>query len=269
MAVTTMDGVLAGMLPPESFLKVAATGEAVGGFHSTAFMAGRPGAMVVPTPGLAGAALTAYAGQVPFPAAVGGKNVHLSRLSASQAGNVGTLILADRLWHNSGIVVTTTTAQTVNSVAWPARDKAGATAGDGVLVGIEVSTATTNAAAISNMTMSYTNEAGTAGRTATAVFPATAVAGTFIPFALAADDKGVRSVQTLTLGTSLVAGVVRLVAYREIASVGMPVVGAETAQDPFALGLPRMYDSSVPWLLYHLASTAAGIVRGSIIYTQG
>ena len=270
MAITTMDGITAGFRPPEPFLKASFTGEAVGGFHSTAYLAGRPGAMTAPTPGLAGAALTTYSGQIPFPAAVGGQSIYLSRLSGSQAGNIGAIILADRLWHNSGFTVTTTGAQTVNSAAFPARDRAGSTNGDGVLVGIEVSTATTNGSAVTNMTMSYTNQDGTSGRTATVPsFPATAVAGTFVPFMLAAGDRGVRSIQTLTLGTSLVAGTVHLVAYREIAAIGTPVTAAENTQDPFALGLPLMYDGSVPWLIYHLTATAGGTVRGSVVYTQG
>jgi len=153
MAITNIDGVIAGLLSPVPFLKTSVTGEAIGGFHSTAYMAGTPGAMTAPSPGLAGAALTSYAGQIQFPAAVGGTNVHLARFSGSQAGNVGALILVDRLWHNSGFTVTTTTAQTVNSAAWPARDRDGSTNGVGVQVAIEVSTATTNAGAITNMTM--------------------------------------------------------------------------------------------------------------------
>lgn len=270
MAITTLDLLIAGMLPAEEIVKSSFTGEAVGGLHSTFYVAGRPGAAAVPSPGLAGAALTSYAGQIPFPAAVGGKNVHLARLEGAQATNVGGLILADRLWHNSGIVVTTTTAQTVNSVTWPSRDENGATLGDGVMVGIEVSTATTNAGAVTNTTMSYTNQAGTAGRTATmASFPATAVAGTFVPFLLAAGDTGVRSIQSVTLGTSYAAGAVHLVAYRRIAALSMPAAGVQYAEDGVSLGLPRCYDSTVPWLLYTLVNTGAGVVTGAVTWAQG
>lgn len=270
MAITTLDGIIAGFLPPQPFIKNSVTGEAIGGYHSTAYMAGLPGAMTAPAPGLAGAALTTYSGQIPFPAAVGGKTIYLSRLSGSHAGNIGAFILLDRLWHNSGIVSTTTTAQTVNSVAWPARDRNGSTNGVGVQVALEVSTATTNGSAITNCTMSYTNDAGTAGRTATmASFPATAVAGTFVPFGLAAGDTGVRSIQSLTLGTSLVTGTVHLVAYREISSIGTNNAGQEGVLDPFGLGLPVMYDSSVPFMLYHIIATSIGNARGSIVYTQG
>ncbi len=270
MAITTMDGVLAGMRAPEPFLKTSVTGEAIGGFHSTAYMAGRPGAMVAPTPDLAGAALTTYAGQIPFPAAVGGQSIYLSRLSGSQAGNIGAIILADRLWHNSGFTQATTTAETVNSAAFPARDRNGSTNGVGVQVALEVSTATTNASAITNTTMSYTNEAGTAGRTATiASFPATAVAGTFVPFNLQAGDNGVRSIQSLTKGTSYGGGTMHLVAYRTVLMLPTPLANLGYAVDGISGGLPLMYDNSVPFLTCQLVGTSAGICAGTISYAQG
>lgn len=270
MAITTLDGLIAAMLPTEDVIKANFTGEAAGGFHSSLYLAGRPGAAAAPSPGLAGAALTSYAGQIPFPAAAGGENVYLARFEAAQAGNVGVVILADRLWHNSGIVVTTTTAQTVNSVAWPARDRDGSTNGAGVLVGIEVSAATTNGSAVTNTTMSYTNDAGVSGRTATIPsFPATAVAGTFVPFMLAAGDTGVRSIQSVTLGTSYATGTVHLVAYRRVAALGTPLANVASMADGVALGLPRCYDNTVPFLIYQLVGTAAGVTDAAVTWAQG
>jgi hypothetical protein len=45
-------------------------------------------------------------------------------------------------------------------------------------------------------------------------FPATAVAGTLVPFQLATGDRGVQSVQSVTLGTSYVAGAISLLLFR-------------------------------------------------------
>jgi hypothetical protein len=270
MAITTFDGLIGAARQHHMGWKVNFTGEAAGMFGSLAYLAGAPGAMVAPTPGLAGEALTSYAGQIPFPSAVGGSNVYLAAFDAVQGGSIGGLLLADRLWHDSGFTVTTTTAQTVNSVTWPARDEDGATSGREVQIGIEVSTATTNASAITNMTMSYTNSDGTSGRTGTVPsFPATAAAGTFVPFALAAGDKGVRSIQSLTLGTSLVTGTVHLVAYRRIAGVGLPVASAGVNQGPAELGFPRVFDNSVPFMLALLGGTAAGSSQWGITWVQG
>jgi hypothetical protein len=123
---------------------------------------------------------------------------------------------------NSGLVVTTTTAQAITPVAIPARDTFDTANGDGVLAGFLVTTATTNAGAITNMTISYTNSAGVAGRTGTVTsFPATAVIGSFIPVNLQAGDKGIQSVQSVTFGTSLAAGAVSLVLYRVVRQVGI------------------------------------------------
>ena len=124
---------------------------------------------------------------------------YLTELQMASSVN-HTHLFFDVLWVNTGIVVTTTTAQTINSVAWPARDLNGTTNGAGVQIGILVTTATTNGSAITNCTMSYTNQDGTAGHTATmASFPATAVVGSVVWFQLHAGDTGVRSIQSITL----------------------------------------------------------------------
>jgi hypothetical protein len=126
-------------------------------------------------------------------------------------------MLIDLMWINTGLVVTTLTAQAITPVALPARDATGTTNGDDVQFGILVTTATTNAGAIANITISYTNQAGTAGKVGTmASFPITAVAGTIIPFQLATGDTGIRSVQSITIGTSLVTGTISLIGYRII-----------------------------------------------------
>src|SRR5207249_2320160 len=116
MAIVTLDQLIAGMQPPEDFFKVGISMKAAGIHYSPFYQTGRPGAAVAPTPGLAGAALTTYAGQIPF-TNPGAGNSYLARLCAAVTSTAGTLILLDRLWHNSGITITTTTGQTINSVA--------------------------------------------------------------------------------------------------------------------------------------------------------
>lgn len=270
MAITTVDLLVASFLPAEAITKAGFTGEAVGQLASLFYLAGRPGAAVAPTPGLAGAALTSYAGQIPFPTAVGGENVHVARMEGAVNAGLGGLILCDRLWHNSGFTQATTTAETVNSATFPARDVNGSTNGVGVQVALEVSTATTNASPITNTTMSYTNDAGTSGRTATIPsFPATAVAGTFVPFLLAAGDTGVRSIQSLTKGTSYAGGTMHLVAYRRVLTLPIAVANTMAVADGISAGLPRMYDSSVPFLIGPLTATTVGLTTASITFAQG
>lgn len=271
MTITSLDNLVAGYQPPLFFEKITGTMPAVGGLCSLLYKAGIPGPAVAPTSAIDGDALTSYAGQIPY-ANPGAGNGYLARLSCV-ASAVGTLLIADRLWHNATISASTTGAQTVNSVSFPARDTNGSTNGQGILIGIEVSTATTNASAVTNTTMSYTNSAGTASRTGTiASFPATAVAGTFVPFQLAAGDIGVRSIQSLTLGTSYAPSgspVIHLVAYRVLAKVAVPFANAGAALDTFALGMPRMFDNSVPFLLWQTNGTASVNLRGLANYAHG
>ena len=267
MAITTIDGALAGMQEPEEFLKVGATMEAAGVRHSFFYTSGLPGAAVAPTPGLGGAALTTYAGQIPW-GNPGAGNSYLARFEGTGT-TAGTLILADRLWHNSGFTITTTTAQTVTSVAFPARDKNGSTNGEGVLVGIEASGAI-GGGAVANTTMSYTPAAGGGPNTATmASWPATAVAGTFVPFQLAAGDTGVRAITSLTLGTTYTSGTIHLVAYRKLAQINCPVANVGGAVDALTSGFVRLFDNTVPFLIWVPSVTTATTVGGTMIVTQG
>ena len=267
MAITSVDLALAGSKPPEFYTK-ALSGTLVAGRPFTPFYtAGIPGAATANASGVAGAALTSYAGQIGIPTASG--NTHLMRFSGVSSAQAGMLLLGDRLWHNSGLSVTTTGAQTVNSVAWPARDENGATDGAGVQIGLEISTATGNGNA--NPSISYTNSAGTAGKTGsmvTAYVNASAI-GSFYPFSLAAGDVGVRSIQSLTLGTSMISGAFALVAYRVLATLELPAAGIPNAVDALTSGMPRLYDTSVPFLLFYPSTTTTTQLSGQVVYTQG
>lgn len=267
MAITTLDGALAGMQYPRTFAK-AVTGTMVAGRpHSTFYLAGHPGAAVAPTPGIAGAALTSYSGQLPFTNPVSG-NTYLARFQG-QATIAGTLVLADRLWHNSALVVTTTGAQTVNSVAWPARDVDGSTNGNGVRIGLEVSTATGAGAATPSI--SYTDQGGTAGNTGSmeVAYAASSIAGTFYPFTLAAGDTGVRSIQTYTGGVSMTSGTIHLVAYRELARLELTAANVPSAIDALTSGFPRLFDNTVPFIFFIPSTTTTSNISGHAIWTQG
>jgi hypothetical protein len=267
MAITTLNGVLAGMLPPRSFQKVATPAMVTGRPHSLFYLAGQPGAAVAPSPGLAGAALTTYAGQIPWTNPTGGLNSYLARLQF-QSGVVGTLAIYDRLWHNSGLSLTIATAQTINSAAFPARDADGSTNGNQVLVGLEVSTAT--GAGTPTFSMTYTNSAGTASRVGTGVIAgvATSAIGAFYPMALAAGDQGVRSIQDFTLSATWTSGAAHLVAYREIARIEVPANGGASL-DALASGFPRLYDNSTLMAVWLPTGAGAVTCSGQIIFTQG
>lgn len=269
MTITTLDQIFSGTRIPQPFVKTSAfgtTGATAGRHQSSWYLAGYPAAATAPTPGLAGAALTSpVTGQIPIPPASNQLYLQNLRFKVS-VGATAVNFLCDRLWHNSGITITSTADQTVNSVAWPARDENGSTNGEGVFIGVEVSGAT--GAGTPTITISYTNQAGTAGRTATNI-PATIAsiaAGSFIPIGLQAGDTGVRSVQSVTLSATWTSGTIHLVAYRVLSSFIIRN-NANCDSDIVDSGLVPLYDGSVPFIL--AAQSTAAILVGSVTYTQG
>jgi hypothetical protein len=270
VAITDLHTLVAGIIgPPTVIGKDAGTAEAAGIPHTPWYQAGLTGAGSAPTGGLNGATFSGtVAGQVPIPATVAGKTSYLERAMLVHTGGIGLIRLVDRLWGDVP-VVTTTTSQAITSPAWPSRDAVASSNGVGVFLALECSSATGNGGAITNTTVSYTNSSGTSGRTATlASFPVTAVAGTWVPFSLQAGDIGVRSVQSVTLGTSYVSGAIHLVAFRVVADLPTPNTNTATPLNFMDLGLPVVWDSSVLQLVYHPSGTSVGAVSGSFTYAQ-
>lgn len=270
MAIATLDAALAGMQPGRYITKAVTPTMVAGRPQSLWGLGGSPGAGSFDTT-LAGVALSStsaqVAGQIPHTDPVTG-NSYLARFTGA-ATQPGTLLLCDRLWHNGGISITTTTAQTVNSATFPARDIAGTTNGDGVLVGIEVSSAA--GAAAPAPTFSYTNQSGTSGRSAGLAF-ATAnspTAGAFFPFGLQAGDTGVRSIQSLTLGTSWASGTINLVAYRVLGALPLSQANVANELDALTSGMPRLFNGVVPFLIFVPNTTTASNVSGVYTETQG
>lgn len=244
-----------------NFMKTGTASDAVGYWYCTSKDAGFPGAWAVGAPGINGrvtdGTTAADNGCIPIKNPSTGAN-YLTSVNLASSVNHNHMFF-DCLWVNSGIVVTTTTAQAIVTPALPSRDVNGTINGEGCTIAILCTAAVGLAAVASNATVSYTNSAGTAGRTATlsaivgSQAPATPVIGTIILFNLAAGDKGVQSIQSITLGTSWVSGTISLMIIRPIYSIGttIPNVGADKPiSDP---GI-RLYNGTC---LLHCALTSA------------
>lgn len=219
------------------FMKGGTAADTIGYWYCTSKDTGFPGAWSPGTPGVNGRATdgtqTADAGCVPVPNPASGANF-LTELQLAASVNHSHLFF-DVLWVNSGLSVTTTTAQSITTPTLPARDAEGGTNGVGCMIALLTTSANNNAAAVANSIVTYTNSDGTSGRTASLVavsgsqIPTSAVVGTIVWFGLQAGDKGVRSIESITLNTSLVAGSVSLMICRPIASIGttIPNVSAQ------------------------------------------
>ncbi len=259
---------------PLNFWKIGTAAEAAAQRYMYAKDAGFPGAWGIGAPGLNGANTdcssngasgAALMGSPYLPNPTTGANFLTYGAVSSTTTHYVELI--DILWYNSGITVTTTTAQNITTPTLPARDNNGLTEGQGVQAALYVTTVTGNAGATAP-TLSYTDQDGNAGNTATGSVPITAVAGTLIPFALAAGDNGIRSIQNITLVTSLVSGVVNLITYRPIAAfpqtvanVGAPMMGMFAAPAPPGI---RLYNGTCLQVGYVASATTATNLSGVV-----
>ena len=270
MPITTLDGAIAGQQAPRYIAKAATPTLVAGRTQSLWGLGGSPGAGAFDAT-LNGVVLSStasmVAGQLPHVDPVSG-NAHLMRvvMTASQAG---TILLCDRLWHNGGYNITLTTAQNSTTPAWPARDVAASANGDAVLLGLEVSVAT--GAGVPTITVSYTNQAGVAGRTGTnsLAVTASATAGAFYTISLQAGDTGVRSVQSLTLSATWTSGTINLVAYRVLAALPAPISNVSTAIDALTGGFPRVHNGAAPFVILVPNGAAPTIVNGTYQETHG
>ena len=267
MALTTIDGAISGIKFVKDWIKPGPT--AVAGHPlSYLYAAGYPAASAAPSPGIGGAVLTTYAGQIPFENPVSG-NTYLSRMQGIGSSR-GSILLCDRLWHNSGIDLTSTLEQTFTGAAQiPARDATGTNAGVGVYAALEFSAAGGVAAPV--YTFKYTNQAATAGQTATTII-ATAnspAAGKFHVFALAAGDTGVQLAESITLSTSQISGTAHMVLFRVIARLDVSLLTHPNFQDGLKLGFPRCYDNTVPFIVYISAAAGTVNISGTVAFSQG
>lgn len=268
MSITTLDAALAGMVYPREIIKYA-SGTLVAGRPFTHFYTrGIPGEGTASNAGIDGEVLIGpVSGQIPFENPVSG-NSYLARFQA-QATQSGSLLLCDKLWANSGLVVTSTSEQMISGAQIPARDANGLDTGDQVYAAVEVTTAT--GAGTPTLTLKYTNTSGQTNRIAyNAISTSSSSAkGTFYPIGLAAGDKGIQKVESLRLSATWTSGNISLVLYRIIARLELTTPNTPNAIDALTGGFPRIYDNSVLFTVFIPCTTSSTYISGHVIYSQG
>ena len=272
MAITTLDGAIAGMQAPKPITKVGIATAAVGAMrgYTLWYASGNPGASAANAAGINGQAVTpalgtSVQGRIPRTNPVSG-NSYLARLAA-QASTAGSLWLIDRLWQNSGLVVTSTAAQAITAAALPSRDGNGGTNGANVMAAIEWSA--TGGAGVPTVTLTYTDQDGNAGATGTFTAVASPPVGTFELFTLAAGDTGIRAPSSFIQSATRTSGTMHLVLFRVLAQVDVTAANIGNAVDALISGMPRIYDDSVLQLVWFPSATTATNFIGQYIETQG
>lgn len=269
MAITTLDGLIAAMRPPVGFQKASATSEGAGTWHSLWKVAGFPAAGSNPPLFSAGSGYIpteATSGAIPFVDPT--SNGHLARFGVAGA-TIGTVILYDRVWACSGFGTVVTTAQNVTTPGTVARDANGDSLGAGVELWGEVYTAP--GATGATWTVSYTDQDGNAGASATYTHPANAESvGQMFPFLLASGDTGVRAVASFTASVSSgTAGDIGITLLRRVAEIPITLANVAQVLDGVALGLPRLYANSCLALMVQCSATNTGAMLGSLVTADG
>ena len=215
---------------------VAATSPIAGRGCSLWTYDGQPGGGSVPTTGAIPD--RTLQGAIPFTPATGGRDKHLIGAGITPL-TAGVYLLYDRLFHIGGLDATSTALQTVQgSPATPALTRY--TGGTGNIVFYEIYTIIgTNSTR--TLTMQYTNQAGTSGRTSTdinigGVNFREATRMQRIP--LDAGDSGIQSVQQIQInGTTGTAGNFGITIAQPLAWISVGAAGTMGWRD-YTTGLP-------------------------------
>ena len=262
MAIATLDQLIAAAKQVTPYYKASATSKGAGSFHSLWTVAGFPGAGAAAGTAAGAACNNTTVGSFPWVSPGGANLAYLAALELAGA-TIGNFILYDRLVHTSTLSGTVTTAQTVNSAALTRY-----TTGDDVECWLEFYSAT--GATGVTATISYTNEAGTAGRSGSAAVVATTVAGQLIPMTLQAGDKGVRSVQSVTLSaTTGTAGNFGITLMKRLAHIPNMVANVGQLLDFGSTGLPEVVSGACLALAVLCSATNTGIVTGAVKTAEG
>lgn len=252
-----------------NFYKAGSAPEAAGVWHSFWKANGNPGAgsTAATTPGTAyDSDQTSFqAGSMFFPDRSTDQR-HLLSFGAVASQNC-TLMLYDRL---VAVNVTLASAsQTVNSTALTRY-----TGTDAILneVWLELTTASTGAGANIGLS-SYTSADGSNALTAPNIsaLPAAATnVDAMVQLPLIATKQGVRSVETLAVGTTATSAVANVLILRPLARIGLLAnIWNEVSFLDDVMGLPRIYDNASLGLAMLATGTTATNVWGTVSCAYG
>lgn len=271
MAITTQDGLISALGAAQRLIVNKASVTSVAGRTTSVWSA-------VGQPGVGSVTLgQAAAGAVPLDSDTGFLGVTNPGSGNSYLGGVrgisaatGLIAIFDVLWiwgsGGSGWAVTTTTAQSTTAPAALTRPDANGTNTEAWLWILA-----TMGAGAATPVLSYTNSAGTASRTTTALSPlyaAASIIGSMYNLPLQAGDNGVKTVQSLTLTTSMTSGTAAIIIARRVAELPC-TANVGFTYDALDLGMPQIYNDAAMMVAMVPNSTVTGPTVLSISLAQG
>lgn len=274
MAITTDAGLKAAFAGGQriTFGRDVLTGEGFGTWISLWKAAGYPAAGATPPAYTAGSGYApdySTTGALPFvnPSSA---TTYLLRAASQQQWNAAApvapvyssvLTLYQRIWHCSGMSMNSGSAQTITT---PGTADA---SGVGVEIWGEIYTA--GGATAATWTISYTDQDGNTGQTASYAHPNNAeTANQMFPFTLAAGDTGARAVASATLSATGTAGDFGITLLKRICEIPIRPAGEFTVLGPYETGLITIPDSACLAFMASCNTTAFGPITGSLVLGQ-
>ena len=267
MAITTMDGVVAGLASGTNIPTFfpSATNVAGGYVNLQRVVSGSFGQQAIPSAASAGGTLhtSTDAGFPTLSSPTGTRYIAKVELTGVTSGAIH---IYDRVWSCSGFSGIVTTAQAVTNFPTITRPDVN---GTGLEIWIECYTAT--GATASNVTVQYTNQSGTAGRNTVSTAHITSMpANRMYPVPLQAGDTGVKSVQSVTLSASTgTAGSFGVTLLKRIATIPLATANIPTVQDFATLGFSKIPANTALNFIHQGTTTSSGIILGSFTLIEG
>ncbi len=247
-----------------SFVRTAARTSVAAAWFSVFDLAGNPGAGVL-------AGTSTAAGVVPSAATVGCPSINAFGGAATGylaqvdfgCSVAARLKLFDMLFKAGAYAFTAGTTALAAQPSYSSRLPGGTDFGD-TQVWIEVSTAFATGTAW-QVNVTYTNQAGTAGRTAI-ILPAQGVAGLTLgrmyQLGLQAGDTGLQKIESVIVtngGTAMTAGAINVLVLRPLWSGRVKNANDGDVHDLFKTGMPQLYATSALVLAVCADSTSTGV----------
>lgn len=268
MAITTHDGWLAAAKQYVVFKKTATRTTVANRWFSLFDIAGNPGAGTLAIGNTANGVVhtDATAGYPPINAFGGGATGYLGGLEQFNSV-ISRLRLYDRLF-SCGAYAFNANTNLASQPSFLGRVPGGtAAACAGVTeLWVEQVTAATGNQAVS---VGYTNEAGTAGRSTGAVgIGAAPTVGSMWQLPLQAGDKGVSLITNVT-GSVATAGTFNVHVLRPISGIRIPVANSGEVWDYLRTGMPQIFDTSALFFMVMADSTSSGLPDCQLCLVNG
>jgi len=271
MAISTGDGYIAAAKQIIPHTRTTAVTTVANSRYTVLGGAGNPGAgTLAAAASPSGALFTDASSGMPTINAFGGSNTgYLTRVQWANSV-AGRIELWDKLY---GVNMSTSqlgTLQTITLSSQPSiTGRCPDGAGNGTRMFVEIST--TMAASATTINVTYTNSAGTTGKSSTATSSLSGfVAGRWVELPLAAGDSGVQKIESVIIGGATNAsGSLNVIIVRPLWTNGTRIANGNGVDGIDRTGMPIVYETSALVVTTVADSTSSGLVDMNIEITNG